>query len=182
MKMRRIKRLWIPVLLGAVLIATLVGVAGARPNARPLAQPWRVLAVPAHACIPRDEAEDYLYQAGYLVCETGSCAFVCPMDFPAAGEQAVGAINVKRLTAYVLDGDGSASNVMTYLRKTYPMGGNSWQTMATASSIDGPSDPQTAMDTSIDNNPIYRSQAPYVWVSLLTANLRLYGLYIHYTW
>jgi hypothetical protein len=181
--MKGIKRLSIPVVLGVVLIAAVVGVASARPDARPQEQAWRVLTVPAQACIPRNENVDYDYYAEYLQCDTGTCNFVCPVEFPAAGEQAVGAINVKRFTAYVLDDDGSGpARVQAYLRKTYPMGGKAYLEMALVLSVDSPSDPQTIMDTAVGNNPIYRSQAPYAWFSIGGAGNRLYGFYVHYTW
>jgi hypothetical protein len=180
--MKRTKRLFIPVVLGVVLIAAVVGVASARPDARPLAQPWRVLTVPAHACTARSDNTDYQFMAGYVECQSGTCDIICPMEFPAAGEQAVGAINVKRFTMYVRDNDGDAGdNIVAYLRKTYPMGG-AYQEMAQASSVESASVPQVVMDTSIENNPIYRSQAAYAWFRLETGTLRLYGSYIHYTW
>jgi hypothetical protein len=180
--MRRTKRLWIPILLGALLIATLVGAASARPNSRPQEQAWRVLTVAPHACNPRTDTIDYNYLAGYLL-SNGNTAFVCPMDFPAAGEQAVGAVNVKRVTAYVLDNDGNAGDTIRfYFRKVYPMGGDSYQAMAEAESTESASDPQVIMDTSIDYNPVYRSQAPYVWVVMEAAGHKLYGVYVHYTW
>jgi hypothetical protein len=179
--MKRTKRLFIPVVLGVVLIAAVVGVASARPDARPLAQPWRVLTVPPHTCNPRVEDIDYNYYQGYLECNTATCAFVCPLDFPAAGEQAVGAVNVKRVTAYVLDNDGTASHVRVYFRKIYPVTGGALN-MADFQSTESTDDPQVVMDTSIDNNPVYRSQAPYVWVVLNAVGHHAYGFYIHYTW
>jgi hypothetical protein len=180
--MKQVRRIWMPLLLGMVLVATLVGVATARPSARPQQQAWRVLTVPAHTCNPMTEDTDYNYYDWGLGCNGFSCPFVCPMDFPAAGEQAVGAINVKRVTAYVLDNDGTASDIDFYFRKIYPMGGDAVQVMAEASSTDSPSDPQEVMDTTVVSNPVYRSQAPYVWVVMNTSGHRLYGVYVHYTW
>jgi hypothetical protein len=38
------------------------------------------------------------------------------------------------------------------------------------------------MDTSIDSNPVYRSQAPYIELTVTTGIYKAYGFYIHYTW
>jgi hypothetical protein len=181
MKMRRINRLWIPVLLGVVLIATLVGAASARPNARPLAQPWRVLAISSRDCIPTDDADDWEHHDRHLECGAATCAFVCPVVFPAAGEQAVGAVNVKRLTVYIYDNAGGvAPNV--YLDKTYPLNGSVTEMAKVQTTDASATDPQTIMDTSIVANPVYRVQVPSLWVSLLAGNIRFYGAFIHYTW
>jgi hypothetical protein len=177
--MKKIKRLLIPALLGVVLIAAVVGVASARPNARPLEQAWRVLAVSPHACTPDGDVGAYDYTASYLECDATPCNFYCAIDFPAAGEQAVGAVNVKRLTMFAYDNTGG--DVEVFLMKTYgPTGGN--QQMATASSTDSASSPQTVMDTSIENNPIYRTQAPYIFVRMDDASFFVAGFHVHYTW
>jgi hypothetical protein len=177
--MKSLKRLWMPVLLGVVLMSILVGVARARPNARPHQQAWRLLAVTPHACVPDEESTNYNFWSDRLDCEGPPCRFYCAIDFPAAGEQAVGAVQVKRVTMFAFDNTGGAM-VEVWLRKTYgPTGG--FQTMAYASTGDSAAIPQAAMDTSIVSNPIYRTQAPYMDVRM-GATFMLYGLHIHYTW
>jgi hypothetical protein len=176
----RIKRLYIPLVLGVVLIAAVVGVASARPNSRPVEQAWRVLAVPSHACIPEDDTEDWDFELDRLECDVAPCFFVCPANFPAAGEQAVGAVNVKRVTMYVYDND-VGGNVTVTLVKTYPPSGGQ-VSMASAGTSNSPADPQALVDTSIVNNPIYRVQAPYIYLGMGATNARVYGFFIHYTW
>jgi hypothetical protein len=183
--MKELKRLWIPLLLGAVLMATLVGVASARPSARPLQQPWRVLTVPVQNCDPQEETVDYRHQSDCLLCEAGACLFFCSLDFPAAGEQAVGAVNVKRLTLYAYDNDtGGGDWVSASLYKSYgpSAGGNT--VMATASTMgsDSTADPQTVMDTSIVDNPIYRVQGNFLTMYIGDTTLKAYAVHIHYTW
>lgn len=185
--MRKLRTLWTPLLLGVLLLATLAGVASARPSARPLQQPWRVLTVPVQNCIPQEETVDYRHQSNALLCETASCLFFCSLDFPAAGEQAVGAVNVKRLTLYAYDSDiGAGWFVSASLVKSYgpSAGGNT--TLATASTIGPPSastaDPQTVMDTSIVDNPIYRVQGNFLTMYIGDTTLKAYAVHIHYTW
>jgi hypothetical protein len=178
--MKTIKRLWIPILLGVLLIATAVGVASASPNARPLEQGWRVLTVPAGACVPDEKADDWDHVLSYIKCVSGfSCQFFCPLDFPAAGEQAVGAVNVKRVTLYAYDTGGAY--VQAWLYKMYPPTGGT-STMAWVTATASANDPEASMDTSIDSNPVYRSQAPYIELTVTTGIYKAYGFYIHYTW
>ena len=107
---------------------------------------------------------------------------MCAVYFPAAGEQAVGAVNVKRVTMYAFDNSGGAGNEAGFeLRKTYPPT-KAGVLMADGATTDLAPDPQTVMDTSIENNPVYRSQAPVMWLSISGMNIEVYGFYVHYTW
>jgi hypothetical protein len=179
--MKTAKRLWVPVLLGVLLMTTLVGVASARPNARPQQQAWRVLTVGTPACVPCSDDQDYgRGEDDWLRCEgAAGCCFLCSVYFPAAGEQAVGAVNVKRVTMYAYDNTvGKAVDFM--MGKRYPptKGG---ATMASGTTIDSSADPQTVVDASIENNPIYRVQEPGI-VLFMGTDLIVYGFFIHYTW
>jgi hypothetical protein len=184
--MKKTRMLCLPVLLGLLLIGALVGVASARPNARPLQQAWRVLTVASQACIPENWGEAWYHAGGdgeYLRCNNAVCHFVCPVDFPAAGEQAVGAVNVKRLTMYAYDyNSGVAQDTWVELNKTYPPTG-AMVIMATAGTLGASTaDPQAVMDTSIASNPVYRTQGPYLFVVIPQVNIKVYGFFIHYTW
>jgi hypothetical protein len=180
-RMKKIKRLCIPALLGVVLVIMVVGVANARPNARPQQQAWRVLTVPSQACIPQEEDDDWYHTGIWVGCNTPQCAFFCPVDFPAAGEQAVGAVNVKRVTMYAYDDSGDPATALFWLNKTYPPN-KSQKGMAWAWTGNSPTDPQTVVDTSIEYNPIYRVQGAHVALTIGAAGIRVYGFFIHYTW
>jgi hypothetical protein len=180
--MKEAKRLCGPMLLGVLLMSALIGVASARPNARPEEQEWRLLTVPHSACIPKtDNMPGWTNSYTHLWCYgPGMCEFYCAVNFPAAGEQAVGAVNVKRVTMYAYDSSGTDGAAFT-LRMTYPPTGGD-VIMAVGGTVDSPADPQIVMDTTIENNPIYRSQAPHVVLLFSSTNLKVYGFYIHYTW
>jgi hypothetical protein len=179
-RMKQIKRLWIPVLLGVLLMAVLVGVASARPNVRPREQAWRVLTVPPSACTALDPSVDYAHGGIRVHCNSGSCHLLCPVYFPAAGEQAVGAVNVKRVTMYALD-NFPLQDLEFWLFKMYPPTfGN--VIMAYAKALDVVTNPQAVVAYAIISNPIYRVQAPYLWVHIGGPAPDVYGFFIHYTW
>jgi hypothetical protein len=178
--MKRVRRLWMPLLVGVLLTSTVVGVVGARPNARPQQQAWRVLTVPAQFCIPGEILDQWVLWTDSLRCMSGACHFMCPLNFPAAGEQAVGAVNVKRITLYVYD-NWSGEVAAAQLFKLYPPMGV-FAVMAEAESADLAVNPQAAMDTSIDSNPVYRTQGPAILLNVAGDNLRVYGIFVHYTW
>jgi hypothetical protein len=182
--MKRIKALWLPLLLGVLLMATVVGVAGAKPDARPQQQGWRVLTVSPADCVSRDDLHAWWHSTTYLECwESGAtCAHLCAVNFPAAGEQAVGAVNVKRLTMFAYDNNGG-SDIDANLYKLYPPTGGSVMMASVATTGTSAADPQGGvMDTSIVGNPVYRTQGPYIWVHLSCCNIELKGFFIHYTW
>jgi hypothetical protein len=180
--MKRIKRLWMPMLLGVLLIATVVGAASARPKARPREQAWRVLTVPPSACTSRDDGHAWWHSPHKLECQEGgaTCSFLCPVNFPAAGEQAVGAVNVKRLTMYFYD--NSANDINAGLFKSYPPTGAGVVMAGVAPTGALADDPRAALDSTIVNNPVYRVQGPYIWVDAACCNIYLYGFFVHYTW
>jgi hypothetical protein len=180
--MKKLMKLSIPLLLGVLLMTVLVGVAAARPNARPVEQAWRVLAVPAHACVPDSPAEDYVYTESSVRCITADCYLSCPIYFPAAGEQAVGAVNVKRVTMFAFDNTGGTGDTVRFcLSNTYPPTDGEVE-MAMGSTTDSADSPQTVMDTSIDYNPIYRTQAPVIWILMEHDTFWVSGFHVHYTW
>jgi hypothetical protein len=178
--MKNVKTLWIPLVLGALLMSTVVGVAGARPSARPQQQAWRVLTITSSHCVPEKEDTDFSHAGNGLWCLSGICNLLCPVHFPAAGEQAVGAVNVKRVTLFVHD-NWDGQRAIAELSKLYPPTGV-FHLMAKAESADKANNPQAAIDTSIDNNPVYRTQGPTIWLVVDGANIRVCGIFVHYTW
>jgi hypothetical protein len=184
--MRNLIKLSIPLVLGVLLVGALVGVASARPSARPQEQAWRVLAVPANACTAANDNTDYSRWTR-LKCNFLQCVFYCPVDFPAAGEQAVGAVKVKRFTMYASNNDYTSSGgIAASLRKMYPPTGAS-VTMAQVQTYTDMPGIQTIIDTTIASNPVFRTQSPYVWVGVDKPGtamdvIELSGFFIHYTW
>jgi hypothetical protein len=180
--MKKLNTLWIPVLLGVLLLATLVGVAGAKPDARPLQQAWRLLALSPSDCVPQSSGISGWWNNGdYIECPAGSpCGFMCPVHFPAAGEQSVGAVHVKRVTLYIRD--LVAGDVAVELWKNHAPTGVQAQMAGAKSFGSCLVDPCMLMDTSIVWNPVYRNQGPYLYIGMPSVGHRVSGAYIHYTW
>jgi hypothetical protein len=181
--MKKVRRLWMPVLLGVVLVAALVGVASARPDARPVQQAWRVLSVTAGHCYPSLGGTSFLNDGFKVGCGSPVCLFMCPVNFPAAGEQAVGAVTVKRFTMYAFDDDPAlGADVDARLAKSYPpTHAQVYLALLQTAGAQG-TDPQVLMDTTIDNNPVWRTQAPYIEVIMGGLLTNVYGFFVHYTW
>jgi hypothetical protein len=174
----RVKKWWMPLLIGALLMGTLVGVVGARPNARPHEVPasWQKLTVPVQNCIPQEETMNYRHQADYLQCQSGSCLFFCPVTFPT--EQAV---TVKRLTLFAYDNDGTIGHMASAnLYKINPQRKND-VLLASVLTTTSPADAQVVRDSSIDNALIRRTQGPFLTVSSQGATVKVYGVRIFYT-
>jgi hypothetical protein len=115
MKMKRMKRLCMPVLLGVLLMATLVGVAGARPNARPEASPQlQNYTISAHHCIPVSDTTDFALGYEHVQCNSTVCALSCPIKPPTEK----GMIRAQRLAMWAYD--NAAGDVCIYLIHLYP--------------------------------------------------------------
>jgi hypothetical protein len=171
----------IPVLLGVLLIATLVGVAGARPNARPEASPALVdYMFSGFNCAHWNAAASTLGSAtAYLSCTAGSCAFACPIKPPHEG-----LIRVQRLAMYAFDNDGAPapSAVGIILIHHYPKTGavvarvgeplGAWTT-------DNVADP-AVYSYNPPNFKVSTLQDIYVVASVASAGQKLYGFKLKY--
>jgi hypothetical protein len=165
--MKKLKMLWMPVLLGALLMSTLVGVAAARPNARPEASPALVdYMFSAHRCFSTDPTYDPHYVAMHLECDSGICHFVCPIKPPHEG-----LIRVQRLALYAFD--NLSGDVCIDLRHVYPKTGINQCTANSAT------DPQV-----ISYNPanfkVSVLQDLIAWVSIDSNGQKLYGFKLKY--
>jgi hypothetical protein len=175
--MKKVKNWWLPMLLGAVLMATLVGVAGARPNERPMAAVTRRITIPASYFIPHDD-DDLYYNGGYYVesnTDGSSELFVAPVVFPT-GQSVV----VESVTLYAYDNNLS-DDVCLWLRLTDPTAGDQVKMGEVCSSGDSVTDPRSFTDSSIDNNPAKHGKGVYLWLDIEDdSNLQFYGARIQY--
>jgi hypothetical protein len=171
--MKKVKRLWMPLLLGALLMATLVGVAGARPNARPEASPQLVDHMfSAQHCIPLHSAAAWLFQQPYLRCPGASCGFVCPVKPPYEG-----LIRVQRLAVYVHD--NGTGQVCIWLDHVYPKTGAYVSRINNQCTTDNAADPQV-----ISYNPanfkVSQLQDLYIAATFSATTQKLYGFKLKY--
>jgi len=170
--MKQVKKSWIAALVGALLMATLVGVVWARPKARPQASPgWKVLTISPADCIPATDSDDW-YNEGYrLYCSFGACYFTCPVPLPPE------TVRVKKFEMYAKDQGGS--NIGSDLYRTYAKAGNEVK-MADADSSGSSPGVRTFTDTSIDYNPVRSRHGTFIWLVVKTGNLKVYGFRVCY--
>jgi hypothetical protein len=172
--MQKVKMLWMPVLLGALLMAMLVGVAGARPNARPEASPALVdYMFGANRCTQRFDGNDWFYTQGYIQCNTPNCAFVCPMKPPHEG-----LIRVQRLAMYAYD-DLNVDGVCIWLTQVYPKTGSYWHRLGHLCTADSSADPQVCAYNPA-NFKVSVLQDVHVYVRFWGTTPKLYGFKLKY--
>jgi hypothetical protein len=106
--MDRVRKLWISVLLGVLLIAAMVGVAGAGRNNRPHGAlgPTAYITVPAAAFNPVQEGANWYNYGYYLLNESpSSWDFLAgPIVFPHSGT-----VQITEIVLVAVDNDGAAS-------------------------------------------------------------------------
>jgi hypothetical protein len=173
--MKKVTRLWMPVLLGVLLTVTLVGVAGARPNARPEASPQlQDHMISPHHCIPDNvNTMDWDLNPTYLSCGTvGPCDFWCPVKPPHEG-----LIRVQRLAVYAYD--NFVGTVCIWLGHVYPKTATEVDRLANQCTSDNASDPQV-VSYNPANFKVSQLQDVYVRVQVGSVFQRLYGLKVKY--
>jgi hypothetical protein len=171
--MKKVKMLWMPLLLGTLLMATLVGVAGARPNARPEASPQLLnYMFSGHHCIPRNNSQDWDFMAEYLECDTPTCHVICPTKPPHEG-----LIRLQRLAMYVYD--NAAGDVCIWLRHVYPKTGTRVDRLSLQCTTDNAADPQVYTYNPA-NFKVSVLQDLYVWVTISGTAQELYGFKLKY--
>jgi hypothetical protein len=171
--MKRMKTLWMPVLLGALLMATVVGVAGARPNARPEASPALVNHMfSAVFCGPGEDGLDWSINPGHLSCDTAPCRFICKTRPPHEG-----LIRVQRLALYVYD--NAAGDVCLWLGHVYPTTGTYVFRLENQCTANNTADPQVVVYNPA-NFKVSLLQDVGVAVEFSGITQRLYGFKVKY--
>ena len=170
--MKRLKKWWKPMLLGMVLAAILFGVAGARPNARPLAVAWVNHTVSAYHCIPGADTVEWEYNQTKLQCNAAVCYFYCPLRPPHEGS-----VRIQRLVMYAFD--DAPGNVCINLREHQTTTGNAVDRLAWSCTSNSENDPET-YSYDHDNFTVSRKEDLYVYVTMNSAAQELYGFKIRY--
>jgi hypothetical protein len=171
--MKKVKRLWMPLLLGTLLMTTLVGVAGARPNARPEANPQlRDWMIDSSNCVIDSDDRDYDFYSEYARCNAGSCIYLCPIKPPHQG-----LIRVQRLALYAYD--NAAGNVCVYLTQVYPKTASYVDRIVNQCTPDSTLNPQV-LALNPANFKVSVLQGLYVWVDIKSGGQKLYGLKLKY--
>lgn len=169
--MKEIKKWWVAVLLGLLLMATLVGVMFARPGARPNAGASKTLTVPAAAFVPIKDDMDWYNNGSYIQLDSGTGVFIASVQFP-------GRVTVESITLYAYDNNGSAQ-VCAYLFRSTPPTGNEESMAGVCSTGASDTDPRLFTTTLISPNRVTRRHGVYLEIMFYgSSDLRVYGVKI----
>ena len=178
--MNRLTSAWRPMLLGAVLMLVLVGVAGAVPTDQPsaLGEP-RQLVIGASDFYPNIYSTQYYNTGSYMYTVENQIQryFLAPVDFPAPYW-----VTIDKLELFAYD-NSSAGLIQATLQLTKPAIGAD----TTIAQIDtdyafaDPAMPRTWETTDISPNVKNPANEVYVRVQITDdTDLRLYGVRIWY--
>ena len=169
-----IKKLWIAVLVGMLLVLSLAGEAGARERAAVSA--WKYVTVPAGWFHPTDDGYDWNNNGVSIEVNSGAAWFIAPVVFPGSG-----AVTVKKVTLYAYDNNGT-DDVNVRLYKTNPYTGTETNMARAESSGASTTVPRVFSDNTIVGPMIVRSRGAYLWLQFpaSSSSLTVYGVKIAY--
>jgi hypothetical protein len=179
--MSRPQNAWRPLLLGAVLMLVLVGVAGAVPTAGPSALGiQRKLTIAAADFYPQSHGTQY-WNAGVFLesyVDSTDVHFIAPVDFPTPRP-----VTVDKVQLHAYD-NNSGGRITIRLYRPAPSNGIEAE-MAYIDTgvafVDPAGNPRTWQTTSISPNVKYQGHDTYLWATISDDdNLTLYGATIYY--
>lgn len=183
--MNSIRRLWFPLLLCGLVLATVVGAASARPNSAPLSSTTNTLTVAASDCHPYSDVVEY-DNDGWRLSTEGTdwgnfASFLCPVRFPEYGTHTISSV-----TMYAYDdksGSGDDDMVCAEVNRTYPPTKTENRMGEVCSTGDSGTDPRsfTISGAQISPNTVSPTRGMHFWVTMGKTNLRLYGFSISYS-
>jgi hypothetical protein len=174
--MKKVKKYWLVLLLGGLLMATLVGVAGARPNERPMAAVSRRITISPASFDPEDDHVEWNNTGGVLSSDTvdAEVTFFADVIFPTGQ-----AVTVESVTFWAYD-NNCTNNICLKLYRDDPTGGARSQ-MASVCSTGCAVGVRQFSDTSIVSNPAKHGQGVYLMLDIEDDGaLDLYGVRIEY--
>ncbi len=179
--MKKVQKSWAAVLLGALLIATLVGVVWAAPDSRPRAAvKTKKITIPAGWFHPNQDGHNWTNVGEYITShDTYPATFLAPVVFPSSGQK----FTVEKMALYAYDenDDLVGGDVCATLFRTNPVQGNEVFMGYVCSSGSSPTDPRTFTETSFNYNPVTTARGAYLQLYIPdNTNLKVYGVRIWY--
>jgi len=174
------KSWWMPVLLGVLLMAILVGAAGARPNERAqAASGTRQLIIGAADFYPINNTYAFYNDGYYLYSNVNgsSVYFTAPVQFPAAYY-----VTVEKVELFAYDYN-TTGHIRMWLERTKPSVGTETEMayIDTGYAFTDPSSVRTWTDTTISPSVKNPANGTYLWVEISDdTSLDLYGVRIFY--
>jgi hypothetical protein len=169
-----VKKLWIAVLLGMLLVLSLAGEAGARDRAAVSARKY--ITIPAGHFHPLQDGYDWANYGSNIYLVSGSHgSFLAPVVFPGSGP-----VTVRKVILYAKDNNVTHDLSVT-LYKTNPVTGSDTNMANTWSGEYSP-DIREFTDTTITYATIQRTHGAYLRLYFdAYADLTVYGVKIAYT-
>ena len=171
--MTKVKKSWIAVVVGALLLGTLVGAVWARPHDRPQAQDiTRKVSLGASDFIPNDEGNDWYNNGDRIWCQSGSCNFTAPVVFPC-----LPSVTVERILLHVKDDNGSALARAELYRLNLNNGGEAQLGWVESPMGTGGYQPWSSGTI---NQVVWPSQRAYIWLFIQSTNIDVGGVTVEY--
>jgi hypothetical protein len=168
------KKGWMAVVMGALLVGTLIGVVWARPGqGAQAAGGTRKLTIPAAFFHPVNGDEDYENTGNAVWVKTFSGAFVAPVVFPCKK-----AVTVERVILSVSDFNGTEDACVS-LYRTKPSKGTG-KLMAHVCSADSPPGVTNYTDDTISSPRIWPGHGPFLRLDVGGTNIAVFGVRIEY--
>ena len=175
-KTKNVKKLWIAVLLGMLLVLSLAGETGARDRAAVSARKYVTIA--GGHFQPIQDGCDWWNNGNFVKLSSSASPitdFVAPVVFPGSGP-----VIVRKITLYA-DDNVAIHDVVVSLYKLNPAGGTGIE-MASASSAGNALGIREFSDTSITYATIQRTHGVYLYLSFdASSSLLVTGVKIAYT-
>jgi hypothetical protein len=169
--MKKAKKWWIPLLLGAMLMAALVGVVWARPKSDLGAPPYKV-SIPGSAFHPNYDTMDWYAGWGNVHMDSGSGKFTAAVPMPP------GTWTVQNVILFVED-DNATQKACVELERLRVDGTSS--TMASVCSPEGTSGGiQGYKDSSISPSVLKGGHGPYLHLRIYGADIDVWAVQIKY--
>lgn len=181
--MSTIRRLWMPVLVAALVGAlgavVLIGPLGAGEQAQAVVEPrttvTRTITIPAAAFSPMDDNTDFFNNSASLITVSGSGEFIAPIFFEAPE------VIIRKLTLFAYDGGGA--DVCVKLLRIPPLTADG-ELMGEACSTGAAFGVRSFTQTSLSPRRITGGYGPALWLSLPgnSSGWAFYGVRIIYSY
>jgi hypothetical protein len=173
--MRRVSKLWMAAVVGALLLGTLVGVVSARPGERPLAAGGtRKLTLTGADFIPRYSDFGWENYGNYVTTGGGSAFFAAPVVFPCLSP-----VVVERIKLHAVDQNEHGWYSLVYLMRVKPANGNT-ATLGWAQSSYSSSTRPTTFTSAEINKVVRPNQRAYLMLKIEDSAIKVYGVTIEY--
>jgi hypothetical protein len=167
------KKGWIAMVMGALLVGTLIGVVWARTGHSAQAAGTRKITIPAAFFHPADEGIDYYNNGNSLQVQSTTGIFTAPVVFPC-----LNSVTVERIVFSVRD-ENASTDACVSLYRTKPNKGTE-KLMAYQCSAGSQPGVINYTDDTIDGAVVWPSNGPYLWLNINGTGIRVYGVRIEY--